>query len=170
MLRVQKGDEIAFEQLMNRHTNAVHSYIFRMCQNAQIAEELVQETFLRVWAKSKLWIPNKAKFSTWMYQIVRNLCIDHYKKQRAQFVDDVDFERIADDSLRRDEILILTLQKAIQTLPERQKTAFVLCQVEGWSQAEVAELLDSSVDAVESLLSRARRKLREILGSTQQHQ
>ena len=163
MLRVQKGDEAAFAELMQRYASSVHSYIYRMCQNVQIAEELVQETFLRVWAKSKSWVPNKAQFSTWMYQIARNLCIDHYKKQRAQFVDDVDFDRIADDSLRRDEILIMTLQNAIHALPERQKTAFVLCQVEGWSQAEVAELLDSSVDAVESLLSRARRKLRETI-------
>lgn len=160
MQRVQKGDKQAFQQLMQRYANGIHAYLFRMCQNVQIAEELTQETFLRVWTKSKSWLPERAKFTTWTYQIARNLCLDHFKKQRAQFVDEVDFDQIADTYLKRDEILILTLQQTINELPERQRTAFLLCQVEGWAQADVAKVLNSSVDAVESLLARARRTLK----------
>lgn len=160
MYRVQQGDELAFKELMERHIHGLHAYAYRMCHSIEVAEEVTQEAFLRVWTRSKTWRPNKVQFSTWLYQITRNLCIDLFRKQKAQFVDDADLSQIPDTSARKDEVLVIALQQAVQELPERQRTAFVLCQVQGWSQIEAADLLETSPDAVESLLSRARKTLR----------
>ena len=160
MYYVQQGDELAFKELMNRHIHGLHAYAYRMCQSVEIAEEMTQEAFLRVWTRAKTWQPNKVQFSTWLYQITRNLCIDLFRKQKAQFVEDVDLTQIPDTAARKDELLIIALQQAVQKLPERQRTAFLLCQVQGWSQIEAAKLLVTSPDAVESLLSRARKALR----------
>lgn len=163
MYRVQQGDELAFRELMNRHIHGLHAYAFRMCQSIEVAEEITQEAFLRVWTRAKTWRPNKVQFSTWLYQITRNLCIDLFRRQKAQFVEDVDLSQIPDSSARKDEVLVIALQQAVQKLPERQRTAFLLCQVQGWSQIEAANLLDTTPDAVESLLSRARKALRKTL-------
>ena len=163
MYRVQQGDELAFRELMNRHLHGLHAYAYRMCHSIEVAEEITQEAFLRVWTRAKTWRPNKVQFSTWLYQITRNLCIDLFRRQKAQFVEDVDLSQIPDTSTRRDETLIIALQQAVQKLPERQKTAFLLCQVQGWSQIEAADLLETTPDAIESLLSRARKTLRKTL-------
>ena len=163
MNHVQQGDEFAYKELMERHIHGLHAYAYRMCHSFEVAEEVTQETFLRVWTRAKTWQPNKVQFSTWLYQITRNLCIDLFRKQKAQFVEDADLAQIPDTSTRKDEVLVIALQQAVQKLPERQRTAFLLCQVQGWSQMEAAELLDTSPDAVESLLSRARKALRKSL-------
>ena len=160
MYYVQQGDELAFKELMNRHIHGLHAYAYRMCQSIEVAEEMTQEAFLRVWTRAQTWQPNKVQFSTWLYQITRNLCIDLFRKQKAQFIEDADLTQIPDTAARKDEILVIALQQAIQKLPERQRTAFLLCQVQGWSQIEAAKLLETSPDAVESLLSRARKALR----------
>lgn len=168
MNRVQQGDELAFKELMDRYLHGLHAYAYRMCHSFEVAQEITQEAFLRVWTRSKTWRPNKVQFSTWLYQITRNLCIDLFRKQKAQFVEDVDLTQIPDTSARKDEVLIIALQQAVQRLPERQRTAFLLCQVQGWSQVEAAELLETSPDAIESLLSRARKALRTTLSDQPQ--
>ena len=156
---------MAFEQLMKRHVNALHAYLYGLCRNYAEAEEIAQDTFLRVWSKAKTWVPNRAEFRTWLYQIARNLCIDRFRKQSAEFDFEVDFNNVADRSSNVDKESILALRQVIGELPERQRTALVLCQLHGWSQAEVANLLQVSVEATESLLARARRSLRTKLSS-----
>ncbi len=160
MLRVQQQDTHAFERLMQRHSQPLHSFAYRHCQNADDAREIVQDAFLRVWSRSGTWKANKVKFTTWIYQITRNLCIDRFRKQSAQFDDEVELESLHDPSQEVDKETILAVRQAVQKLPERQRTALILCQLQGWSQSEVASLLQISVEATESLLARARRTLR----------
>ncbi|MCY3885191.1 MAG: sigma-70 family RNA polymerase sigma factor [Gammaproteobacteria bacterium] len=165
MLRVQEGNAEAFEELMHRHVRQLHAYAYRLCQNSSDSEEVVQETFMRVWSRAKTWIPDRVKFSTWLFQIARNFCIDRFRKQSARFDSSADLDLIPDATSDSDKELIMALNQVVLRLPERQRTALVLCQVEGWSQAEVADVMKVSVEAVESLLARARRRLRTTLGS-----
>ncbi len=167
MLRVQEQDGDAFEQLMRRHVRPLHSYAYRLCQSTAEAEEIVQDTFLRVWSRAKTWIPNRVKFTTWLYQITRNLCIDRFRKHYAEIDASIDLDLLPDGSSNENRELILALRQVVHQLPERQRTALVLCQLQGWSQAEVATLLNVSVEAVESLLARARRTLRTKLTTSE---
>lgn len=165
MLRVQEGNAEAFEELMRRHVRQLHAYAYRMCQNSADSEEIVQESFMRVWSRAKTWIPGRVKFTTWLFQIARNFCIDRFRKQSAKIDSSVDLDLIPDATTDSDKELILALNQVVFQLPERQRTVLVLCQVEGWSQSEVADIMKVSVEAVESLLARARRRLRTTLGS-----
>lgn len=160
MLKVQEGNAEAFEELMHRHVRQLHAFVFRLCQNTSEAEEIVQEAFMRVWSRARTWIPKRVKFTTWLFQIARNLCIDRFRKQTATLDSSIDWDLIPDESTDRNKELVLALHQAVQELPERQRTALVLCQIEGWSQSEVADVMKASVEAVESLIARARRTLR----------
>lgn len=168
MLLVQEGNAEAFEELMHRHVRQLHAYAYRLCQNLSDSEEIVQESFMRVWSRAKTWVPGRVKFTTWLFQIARNFCIDRFRKQSAKFDPSVDLDLLPDASTDSDKELILALNQVVMQLPERQRTALVLCQVEGWSQSEVAEVMKVSVEAVESLLARARRKLRTKLSPSLQ--
>ena len=163
MRRVQSQDEAAFAALLTRHLGAIHAFVYRMCQNVEDAQDIAQETFLKVWSRAETWQPGRVKFTTWLHQIARNLCIDMFRKQPSRVTAEFDPELLGDSSMRTDELLVRNLQRAIGALPERQRAAFVLCQVQGWSQIEAAETLEISVEALESLLARARRKLRQML-------
>ncbi len=169
MEKVQNEDVAAFEELMNRHLRPVHAYTYRMCQSVQIAEEIAQETFMRVWTKSQSWIPNRVQFTTWLFQIARNLCIDSFRKRRAVFDPDADITQIPDHSPKIDQTMAIAIQQAVAKLPERQRTAFMLCQIQGWSQAEAAAMMETTPEAIDSLISRARRTLRTILTSDKYH-
>lgn len=166
MARVQHQDRDAFAVLVERHLKGIHAFTHRMTRDADDAEDLTQETFLRVWANAGSWRPGRVKFTTWLYRIARNLCVDAHRRRRD--VEDVDVDTLPSDAadpaagpaaaqLRH------ALERGLATLPERQRTALLLCH-RGMSNRDAAAVLDVSVDALESLLARARRALRLALG------
>ena len=165
MIRVQRKDRDAFSLLLSRHGAAIHAFVFRLTGNAADAEDLTQETFLRVWSRAGTWKADRVKFTTWAYRIARNLSIDAWRvRERGGADAEVDVEELAADSPSNDAgDMKRALEAALAALPERQRTALVLCHHQGWSNREAAQMLDVSVDAVESLLSRARRSLRKTL-------
>lgn len=129
------------------------------------AEDVTQETFLRAWKALPDWEP-KAKFSTWACTVALNLCRDRLRKKKPVLMDELP-ERL-DTALRPDEALASSQAKAnidakIAALPERQREAISLCALEGMGNIEAAKAMDVSVRALESLLARARRSLRETL-------
>ena len=166
MQRVQQRDESAFSMLVQRHTQSIFGFIYRLCGDRSDAEDITQETFLRLWQRASQWTPNTVRFTTWIHQIARNLCIDQFRREQSQkrtsAYEDVEFadstiESLEDDARRK------AMRDAIRGLPERQRTAIVLCQVQGWAQQDAANVLDTSVDGVQALISRARRTLRGVL-------
>ena len=162
ILLVGEKNEAAFEVLVDRYMQDVHRFAYRFCQDRTAAEDLTQETFLRVWQRASTWVAGKVKFTTWIHQIARNLCIDLYRKKVPEVVDENAFENIPSTSSDKIEAQLVNtqIQRAVGSLPERQRTAFVFCQIQGWSQVDVANVMDTSVNAVEGLLARARRTLR----------
>ena len=167
MRLVQAGDQQAYTRLLDRHLNSVHAYVFRMTNNRADAEDIAQETFLRVWHRARTFKPGRVRFTTWLCRIAHNRCVDEFRKRRPTV--DTELEAMADDAPGADDLSIAeerrkAVHAGIAALPERQRSALVLCQIQGRSNREAAQILDVSVDALESLIARARRTLKASLG------
>jgi RNA polymerase sigma-70 factor, ECF subfamily len=184
MRRAGSGDKAAFALLVRRHLARATALAQRITGNRSDAEEIVQEAFLRCWQKAPEWRPverpandraandrgedgARAQFGTWLYRVLVNLCLD--RRRRPQPVGIEAAETVADsaadgfDETARGETS-RRVQAAMAQLPERQRAALALCYFEGLGNIEAAATLDISVGALESLLVRARRALRDALG------
>ena len=166
MLRVARGEEAAFRLLVRRHAARAVGLARRITGNAADAEEIVQEAWLRVWVNAPRWRP-AAAFRTWFYRVLLNLCLN--RQRRAAPIgleaagDPADPSADASVRLERDETGRL-VAAAIAGLPPQQRAAIALTYQEGFSNAQTATILDTSVPGVEALLVRARRALRAKLG------
>ncbi|HSP49861.1 MAG TPA: sigma-70 family RNA polymerase sigma factor [Pseudolabrys sp.] len=167
MARIARGDERAFRALVSRHLSVMFGLARRILGNAADAEDVAQEAMLRVWTHAPRWQP-LALFRTWLTRMVVNLCLD--RKRRAPWValeaagEIVDPALGASEKTERDERERL-VAAAIAELPARQRAAIVLTYGDGMSNAQVAEILDTSVSAVETLLVRGKQNLRRVLYS-----
>lgn len=172
MQRVQQGDSAAFQQLVRQHVRALHGFARRLLGNSAEAEDIVQETFIRVWHRAAQWQIGRARLSTWLHSIAYHLCIDMGRRNHIQTVsmsidevmDDAEVAGISEslEHVQREE-MIQEVEAALQQLPERQRSAIVLCYYQNLSNSEAAEVLAVSIPALESLLARGRRTLREKL-------
>ena len=165
MARIARGDEAAFRVLAGRHLPAMLGLARRILGNAADAEDVAQEAMLRVWTHAPRWQP-LAAFRTWLTRVTVNLCLD--RKRRAPWValeaagDIVDPALGASEKAERDE-RERQVAAAIAELPARQRAAIVLTYGDGMSNAQVAEILGTSVSAVETLLVRGKQNLRRAL-------
>ncbi len=166
MARLASGEIAALGELAQRHQSRVLEIAFRTLGHWDLAEDVAQETFLRVHRAAKNYQP-QAQFTTWLYRIVVNLCLDAQRKRAksAAPLDSVAPEGLPapdTDSAERREIAEL-VRAAVQTLPERQRVAIVLYRYEGMDHAQISQITGWSQSAVESLLVRAYANLREKL-------
>ena len=175
MARIAKGEDEAFEILVNRHQTPVLNLIYRFLGDRTQAKDLAQEVFLRVWQAAKTYEP-KAKFTTWIYQIATNLCFNELKSSRRRRwypfhrSDEGNENAVEDtysDGLPTAEDLLLAKERgrqisdALQSLPDNQRMALVLKRYDDLSYEEIARIMGCSVSAVESLLVRGKRNLQE---------
>ncbi len=166
---IAKGDGAAAGELVRRRLPAIVAVAERMLGDRAEAEDVAQETFQRAWTHAGKWKADKAKFSTWLHRVAVNLCYDRLRK-RARIADEPVSEERPDDQASPSEALesqqtAARVRGAIAALPERQRAAVALCHIQELSNAEAAQILDVSVEALESLLARARRTLRKTLAS-----
>jgi RNA polymerase sigma-70 factor (ECF subfamily) len=177
MAKIAKGDEDAFEILVNRHQTSILNLVYRFIGDRTQAKDLAQEVFIRVWQGAKRYEP-KAKFTTWVYRITANLCFNELKSSRRKKWfsfnwSDEDgehtFEETLADSTPSTEDLLLEKERnrqisdALQSLPENQRMAMILKRYDDLSYQEIGQIIGCSVSAVESLLVRAKRALQEKL-------
>jgi RNA polymerase sigma-70 factor (ECF subfamily) len=165
MAKVARGDERAFRELARRHVPAMLGLARRILGNLADAEDVAQEAMLRVWTQAPRWQP-LAQFRTWLTRVVVNLCLD--RKRKAPWVELEAAGEIADPTPLAGESAAAAerdrrLAAAITELPGRQRAAIVLTYAEGMSNAQVAEILDTTVSAVETLLVRGKQNLRRAL-------
>jgi len=165
--RAGRGDRHAAQLLVERHTDIMYAVCFRMLGSKHAAEDAVQETFLRLWRHAEHWKPAGAKFQTWLYRVAMNICIDILRKRKREVPEDAAPEQI-DHAPRPDEVLFTSekrfaIDEALAALPERQRMAITLCHFQELSNIEAAKVMEVSVDALESLLARGRRGLRDRL-------
>ncbi len=163
---VAGGDEQAFEQLVQKYQPAVFNTIYRYIGNPDDVQDLAQEIFIKVWQNAGKF-KGKSKFSTWLYRIVVNHCINYHRKNKRKHVSlDVLTEqgktpesfKVEPDWEQRQKVELV--RKAVDELPERQRMALVLSQYEEKSYKEIAEIMKVSLSSVESLIFRARSALR----------
>lgn len=168
MAAVADGDSSAFDTLVRLHLDAIHGYLFRLTGSRDDAEDLAQETFLKLWRKAGSYQPGRVKVSTWLHTIAHNLSIDAFRRKRevlepeAREIPDAQADPAGQVSSAQQQTL---LEAAIAELPERQRAAILLCQVQGFSNIQAAEIMDINTRALESLLARARKSLRESLST-----
>ena len=162
LARFSNGDRDAAMALTSRLAPIVFSQAFRMLGACSAAEEVTQESLVRLWKAAPDWKANRAKITTWLYRVTLNLCIDRLRKSNRNSgevqQEVVDGTPSAERNLQTTERL-QALQHALQTLPGRQKQAVILRHIEGLSNAEIADIFGISVAAVESLVSRGKRAL-----------
>jgi RNA polymerase sigma-70 factor (ECF subfamily) len=164
--RLACSDEAAFRQLVERHIDRAFGIALRILGSRADAEDVVQDTMLKVWTHRGQWQHGRAKFSTWLYRVVTNRCIDLRRQPRTDNVDAVpepaDIKPDVVATMQRDEVTRM-LEGAIARLPEQQRVAVILSYHENMSNGEIAEVMDTTITAVESLLKRGRQQLRELL-------
>ncbi len=165
--RAGRGDRTAAGQLILRHSDRVMGVCFRMLGDRAAAEDAAQETFLKLWRNAAKWRPQGAKFSTWLYRVAANTCLDRLRRSGREVQEDAAPE-MADESPHAEERLMsadraAAVNEAIAKLPERQRLAIALCHYQELSNIEAAAVMETTVEAVESLLGRARRTLRRSL-------
>lgn len=166
--RVALGDEAACRLLVDRHLTRMLALARRMLGSHADAEEVAQEVFLRVWTHASRWEPGRAQFSTWLHRVATNLCLDRLRRHTTDDIDSIP-EPQSEDPTPEEELVRQDLAQrvdlALQALPARQRAAVTLTHYQGLSNIEAAEILNVSVEAVESLLGRARRQLRVALAT-----
>ena len=170
MKRVGAGDAQAYRALSDHFLRRIVAYAQRLLGNPAEAEDVAQETFLRLWKQADSWKP-QARLSTWLYRIAHNLCIDRIRRRRDTSPDHLERFSIGDrpSALMLRKQVADAVELALSGLPERQRAAIALSHYEGLSNPEIAEVLEVSVEAVESLLSRGRRALRKDLAALHAH-
>lgn len=169
MDRIKDGSHQAFAILVRRHTERFFAASYRMTSNRAEAEDMVQDAFLKIWNKPDLWQSGRgAKFTTWFYRILVNQNIDRLRKSQKMTSDDSILPFIADARLNAEQQVAMneeekTIERALSSLPERQKTALNLCFYEGLSNAQAAQAMGIKIKALESLLMRAKAGIRDCL-------
>jgi RNA polymerase sigma factor (sigma-70 family) len=173
--QLKQGNETAFKTIVEQWKDMVYNTILGIVQNETEAEDLAQDVFIKVFEKISTF-KGDSKFSTWLYRIATTTALDHLrsKKRKKRFgflqslgggndeketIPDFHHPGVSLDNKERAAVLF----KAIESLPENQKAAYTLHKLEGLSYRDVSEVLNTTVSAVESLMSRANQNLRKEL-------
>ncbi len=178
MLRVKRGDRAAFTELVEKYKQPVVNFVFRSLRDEAESEDLAQNVFLQVY-KSRARYQQTARFSTWLFTIARNLCLNELRRRSrhpAESLEETHAEH--EDQPRQqfedksqiappDNLLHLELAKKIEEalaeLPENQRSAILLCRQDELSYEEIASILNCSLSATKSLIHRGRETLKEKL-------
>ena len=188
MLRVRQGDRDAFTDLVERWKQPVIGFIYRTLPDPDEAEDLAQATFIQLWKTAGRYQPT-ARFSTFLFTIARNLCLNEIRRRVRHPADSLDESRpddeehplrqiedrrqpSADAEVARGELFSL-VEESLAALPEKQRTALILCREGELSYEEIATVLQTSLQATKSLIHRAREtlkgRLKPYLGSGEWH-
>ena len=182
MLRYRNGDEDAFEMLYRRYEKPVFSFIYRILMNTVDAEDLCQETFLRL-LKEKEKYQVSGNFKTWIFRIALNLCRDRLRRKkfcshrsidapsRSQNGNIIEFDNALSDPapdqiecMEKHEMNVL-IQQAFTKLPEKQRTVVILKEYQSLKFSEIAEIMKSPLGTIKSLNHRGRQKLKKVLAN-----
>lgn len=158
----------AANELMERFAPRILRLAAGILDDFSEAEEVTQDTMLRLWQIAPDWERGRAKVSTWLWRVAQNKCTDRLRRRRSVCLDEI--PEPVDDRPGVDEVLmhkhrVQVLREALAGLPERQRIAVSLRHIEGISNPQIAECLETSVEAVESLVARGLRALKERLAN-----
>ncbi|HEU0167286.1 MAG TPA: sigma-70 family RNA polymerase sigma factor [Chloroflexota bacterium] len=178
MRRVAQGDSDALAQLFRRYAGAVYSLAYRMLNDREGAEDLLNEVFVRVWRQAPSFDSHRGKFSTWLMSVARNLGIDELRSRRARpqradplSPDDPDMDLVDErEDVERDVWQAerrRLIRQALRELPPAQRQALELAYFEGLTQTEIAERLGDPLGTVKTRVRLGLHKLRDLLLGTE---
>ena len=179
--KIKNDNHEAFAEFINKHKDQVFRVAMGFMHDKSLAEDIVQEVFIKFWERRK-GFEMKAKLSTYLYRVTTNMCINSIKRSKFSTVfssikSKIDEnenpqtyestindenQKSVDDNFKQEHIKI-AMKKAIDTLPKKQKTAFILKKYEDFSYIEIAEIMELSTSSIESLLHRAKKNLQQKL-------
>ncbi|MBU1318400.1 MAG: sigma-70 family RNA polymerase sigma factor [candidate division Zixibacteria bacterium] len=166
MERIQKDDMVSFNTLVNRYKNRLFNVLVKMLDSSEAAEDILQETFLRVHLH-KMSFDFRFAVSTWIYTIALNLARNELRRRkRVQFFDIEDFSnrlQAPEEKVDNSSKLRAVLDKAVKKLPQKYRQAFVLRDMDQLSYEEIAQILSVPLGTVKSRVNRARNMLRNML-------
>jgi len=164
--RMREDDADAYRVLVERHMDRAYAVALRVVRNQADAEDVAQDVLVKTWTNRQAWQAGRARFSTWLYRVIINRCIDLKRAPSGETLEDVpepmDESDDAVATIHRQEMSLM-IETALGHLPTQQRVAVVLSYYEDRTNSEVAEIMGTSIDAVESLLKRGRQRLRELL-------
>lgn len=171
LARIGNNEPAAVNEMVTRKLPRLLALASRILGDADEAKDVAQESFLRIWRHAADWRSGEARFDTWLHRVALNLCHDRLRRRRERPLDDEDLIEVVDSAPLPDEQLETVdrnarMTAALAALPERQREAIVLQYYQELSNIDAAALMNISVEALESLLSRARRNLRSQLADT----
>jgi RNA polymerase sigma-70 factor (ECF subfamily) len=164
--RMKHDDVDAYRILVEKHIDHAYAIAMRMTKNQADAEDVTQDAFVKSWVNRHRWETGRAKFSTWLYRVIVNRAIDLQRLPKSEWLENVDEpidEQIDALSFIHRQQVNERLDIALQRLPDQQRIAIILSYFEDMNNTEVAEVIGTTVSAVESLLKRGRKRLRELL-------
>ena len=181
MMSFRQGDQHAFRLLFDKYKMQIVNYCYRYCGQRQVAEELAQETFLRVYKAAAGYRP-QARFSTWLFKIATNVCLNEIRKPwysaRLESIDRPADEEAGDplqlaqepaasfpDALLEQHQDQAMIRRAIGRLPEEQRAALLLRTTQEFSYQEIGRQINRSENHVKTLIHRARKQIQKILGT-----
>ncbi len=160
-----RGDSRSFEQIIGRHYHVVHRVVWRMMNGHSDAEDVTQEAFLRLW-RNPVQVREAGALRGWLIRVATNLVTDRHRGAPAMeltLVDEIPDSRLDSEDIMNRNVVARRMDEAVAKLPDRQKLAIALVQFEHLSNPDAARVMEVSVDALESLLARARRTLKQEL-------
>jgi RNA polymerase sigma-70 factor (ECF subfamily) len=163
---IRGDDQNAYQMLVERHIDRAYALALRVLKSPSDAEDATQDAFVKAWQNRKGWQAGRAQFGTWLYRVIVNRCIDLQRRPRSEWIEDV--PEPADEGedgaalIARGEVYH-RLHAALDDLPPQQRIAMVLSYFENMSNGKIAETMETTVAAVESLLKRGRQRLRDLL-------
>lgn len=169
MSQIAEGNTDAFQTVLDAHMLPIYHFAYSILRDVSAAEDITQETCVKLWNHAKNWTPD-GKIRSWLFRITHNLCIDEIRKRKPHADIDVFADSIADNTgdaihhIQESEVS-RTIKDALFTLPVRQRTALMLVHYSDCSNREAADTMNISVDALESLLARGRKALKEKLNN-----
>jgi len=166
MKRIQKDDMVSFNVLVNRYKNRLHNVLVRMLDSSEQAEDILQETFIRVHLH-RMSFDFRFAVSTWVYTIALNLARNELRRRkRVSFVDISDFSNrleAPEERIDNSSKIKAVIDKAVQKLPQKYRQAFVLRDLDNMSYEEIAQVLSVPLGTVKSRVNRARNMLKSML-------
>lgn len=170
LARMKDDDPEAYRELVERHIDRAYGLALRLLKSPSDAEDVTQDAFVRTWINRHKWQSGRAEFSTWLYRVIVNRCMDFHRLPRGQWIEAVpepaDGAEDAVTCIHKRQVYG-RLEDALRHLPERQRAALALSYYEDLGNPEIAEIMGISVSAVESLLKRGRQTLRDMLKRSQ---
>ena len=163
LARIARSDSAAVREMIARKLPRLLALAARVLGDRMEAEDVAQEAFLRIWRQAPRWETGRARFDTWLYAIALNLCRDRLRRHKEVYAaepPETSDPSSAPDQGLHDRDNTRTVESALAMLPERQREAIVLQYYEELSNIEAAAVMGISIEALESLLARARRNLR----------